>query len=166
MAARIAEDLAALYPQHAETFRANAAEFKTKLDTLDAHLREKLAGLEGKPFMVFHDAYQYFEKRYGLQGAGAIAIDPHEPSSIGHIQSVKAHMAEENIECVFTEPQFSDRLVKTVAEGLEVRTGMLDPLGAYLDEDKNAYISLLENMGETFAACLANTERETKDTRP
>jgi zinc transport system substrate-binding protein len=117
-----------------------------------------LAPLKGRRFIVFHDAYQYLEKRYQLAAAGSILVSADRPPSAQRLNDIRTKIRRGNVACVFAEPQHPDDLVKTVVEGTTVRTGKLDPDGgADVPEGKEAYFTMMRNLGQALAGCLGAT---------
>lgn len=155
MADRIGEVLAAKEPANADLFRNNAAALKSKLDALDSELAGKLASVAGKPYIVFHDALQYFERRYKLNAVGAISVNPEIPPSAKRLMTLRKRVASLGATCVFAEPQFDARLVNNLIEGTQARTGTLDPEGSKLDAGPEHYFTLLRGLARDIQACLA-----------
>ena len=155
MVDRIAETLTARAPAQAAAFRANAARLKSELDALSAVLVHELAPIAGRPYIVFHDALQYFELRYGLKPAGSIAASPEVPPSAGRLTALRARIGQGGAACVFAEPQFDTRLVNAVVEGTPARVGTIDPEGSRIDPGPDHYFVLLRNLAKDLKACLA-----------
>jgi zinc transport system substrate-binding protein len=154
MAARIAQVLSAKDPGNAKVYRANAVALGAKLDALDAELKGELAPVAGKPFVVFHDALQYFERRYGLRAVGSIAISPEVPPSAKRLSTLRKRVASLGAVCVFAEPQFDTRLADNVVEGTKARIGTIDPEGSKIDAGPDLYFALLRNLARDLKACL------------
>ncbi len=134
---------------------ANATATLARIDALDAELKAATAPLAGKPFIVFHDAYQYFERRYGLQAAGSITLNPEVKPSARRLSAVRAKVKELGATCVFAEPQFSPKIVASVIEGSTARAGELDPEGASLTNGPGLYEDLMRNLARSLGDCLA-----------
>ncbi|MCM8738440.1 zinc ABC transporter substrate-binding protein [Azospirillum sp. A1-3] len=149
-----ADALAAKDPADAETFRTNADRTLQALDALDAELKATLTPLKDKPFVVFHDAYQYFEARYDLSAVGSITVSPDRRPSAKRLSAIRAKIAGLNAACVFSEPQFEPTLVRTVVEGTKAKTGVLDPEGADLPEGEALYPTLMRNLAASLRGCL------------
>ena len=147
--------LSALDPANAQRYQSNAAALEQRLEALDAGLRQRLGALRGKPFVVFHDAYQYFERRYGLAAIGSITVTPEHLPGARRIQSSHGKVARLGARCVFSEPQFEPRLVQTVIEGTQARTAVLDPEGAALRAGPELYFTLMDGLADALATCLA-----------
>lgn len=154
MADHLASVFAELRPDEAERFKANAESFKGRLQKLEADLKETLAPVKDKPFIVFHDAYQYFEDQYGLQAAGSITLSPAQQVGASRIKEIREKIQEASATCVFSEPQFEPKLVETVTEGTDASSGVLDPLGAELEAGPDQYFQLMTNLGESLTKCL------------
>lgn len=152
---RIAQVLAAQDPPKAALFNANAAALKTKLDDLAAELARDLAPVADKPYIVFHDALQYFERRFKLRVAGAISMSPEVAPSAKRLTTLRAKVTSLGAVCVFAEPQFDTRLVNNLVEGTRARTGTIDPEGSKIDAGPDLYFTLLRTLANDLKACLA-----------
>ena len=150
----VAEALIFLDPARSATWRANAAATRKRIADLHASLEARLAPVRGRAFVVFHDAYQYFERAYGLDGKGAVSVDPARAPSAKRLVELRAALAEHKIRCVFTEPQFEPDLVRTVVEGSDVRTAVLDPVGADTVPGPDAWIEIMRGLGDAMTGCL------------
>src|SRR5690606_27560498 len=105
-----------------------------RLDALEAELRHKLAPLAGKPFLVFHDAYQYFEHRFGLDVAGTVTVSPEIMPGAARIDQLRSRVKELDAACVFAEPNFEPAIIGAIIEDTGARAGTLDPEGSALIE--------------------------------
>ena len=143
-------------PGRAETFRANTDSMRVRIDRLESSLRERLAPVRQRAFIVFHDAYGYFEHAFGLNGKGAVAVDPARPPGAKRIAELRGALAEHDVRCVFTEPQFEPDLVRTVIEGTEVRTEALDPLGVDVEPGPDAWFAIMRGLGDAVVECLGD----------
>ncbi|MBX3576306.1 MAG: zinc ABC transporter substrate-binding protein [Rhizobiaceae bacterium] len=152
----IAATLAERDPANAARYAANASAYADRLDRLTAELDGLLAPARGKPFIVFHDAYQYFETRFGLTAAGSITVNPEVAPGAQRIAEMQAKVRDLGVSCVFSEPQFEPKLVRTVIEGSNARTGVLDPLGSTLSDGPDLYPTLLRDLAGSLAACLSH----------
>jgi zinc transport system substrate-binding protein len=137
-----------------DRYAANAAKVTARLDALDAELRATLAPVKDRPFVVFHDAYQYVELRYGLTGAGAITVSPERRPGAKRLGDLRKKIATLKAVCVFSEPQFEPALVRTVTEGTTAKTGTLDPLGADLKPGPDAYFDMMRRLAKSLSDCL------------
>lgn len=154
MADRIAQALSAKEPAKAAVYRANADALKAKLDALSAELARDLAPIAGKPFVVFHDALQYFERRYGLKAVGSIAVSPELAPSAKRLSTLRKRVASLGAVCVFAEPQFDTRLSDNLVEGTRARSGTIDPEGSRIEPGPDLYFTLLRNLAKDLQACL------------
>ncbi|MEW6312373.1 MAG: zinc ABC transporter substrate-binding protein, partial [Pseudomonadota bacterium] len=146
--------LGAADPANAERYAANAEKAIRRLAVLDTELKAKLAPVRDKPFIVFHDAYQYFEHSYGLRAVGSILVSPEAMAGAKRVHEMRAKISTLGATCVFSEPQFEPRLVQTLIEGTQARTGTLDPLGAKLPSGLEGYEQLLRHLADNLAGCL------------
>jgi len=154
LAAGVAETLMAADPAGAALYRGNLEGLKVRLDALDARIAERLAPLRGVPFIVFHDAYAYYEGRYGLTVWGGVTLTPNQPPGAKRLAELRAEIQAAGVACVFAEPQFRPALVDTLIAGTATRSAMLDPLGVGLTPGPEAYFELLENLTDSMVACL------------
>jgi zinc transport system substrate-binding protein len=154
MVAAIAAALSAADPEHAAAYAANATKVRADLARLDGEVAATLGSVRDRPFVVFHDAYQYFEDRYGLNAVGAITVDPQRAPGAGRLRDIRAELEELDAACVFAEPQFQPALVETVVEGTGANTGVLDPLGAELEAGPDQYAELLLALSRSLVDCL------------
>lgn len=150
----IAKTLGDLDPANAATYQTNADRQVAALKALETELKATLTPVAGKPFIVFHDAYQYFEERFGLAAAGSITVSPDKAPGAQRLTDIRTKIRETGALCVFAEPQFEPRVISVVTEGTQARTGTLDPLGAELAAGPDLYAALLRNMAASFTACL------------
>lgn len=151
----VADRLAELDPPHAAAYHANAEATVTRLEQLDGQLKATLAPVKDKPFVVFHDAYQYVEKRYGLSAAGAITVDPERPPSARRLAELRDRLKQAGAACVFREPQFPAPIVQTLADAAGARVGVLDPQGADIPTGPDQYFTLMTRLAGSLASCLA-----------
>jgi zinc transport system substrate-binding protein len=148
--------LGAARPEDAAVFQANAAKLKERLSALDGELKAQLAGLGDARFIVFHDAYQYFEARYGLLATGSITVSPERQPGAARLRDIREKIAAAKSACVFTEPQFEPKLALRLVEGTAARTGTLDGLGAGLSEGPDLYFTMMRNLAKSLKDCLAS----------
>lgn len=150
----IADTLAAADPANATLYRANAAAGQAEIDSVITRMTAAVAPVRETPFIVFHDAYQYFEYRFDLAATAAISLADANAPGPARLAQIRDLIADQNIACVFSEPQFSDALIATVAGSNTVKTAILDPMGASLDPGPQFYIDLLETMAAAMIPCL------------
>ncbi|WP_417596783.1 zinc ABC transporter substrate-binding protein [Oceanospirillum sp.] len=150
----IAQNLSEVDPEHAALYQRNAAELVTSLDQLIVSMNKRAEQLKGIRFIVFHDAYQYLERRFGLMAAGAISLSDASDPSPARIREIQNRVAEWGVRCAFTEPQYNPRMVSTVFEGSTVETiGVMDPLGADINDPTEHYFKLLTRLMTALEQC-------------
>jgi zinc transport system substrate-binding protein len=154
MVTQIAATLSAADPANASAYQANAATEILALDALETELMTALSPVKDKPFIVFHDAYQYFEARFGLSLAGSVTVTPDTMPGAARIDELKAKVAELGATCVFAEPNFEPTIISAITEGSGAKTGVLDPEGGALTEGVELYPELLHGLAESLVGCL------------
>jgi zinc transport system substrate-binding protein len=152
--AAIAGRLSAIDPERAALYQENAMRQRQALEALDAELRALLAGLGDKPYIVLHDAYGYFERRYGLRSIGAVAVVPERPTGAKSLSLLHRRMQEEGVRCAFGEPGSSLKALETLTLGTSVRLGTLDPEGAGLPAGRALYETMMRGNARALADCL------------
>jgi zinc transport system substrate-binding protein len=156
MANEIMEALKKVDPENAKKYETNTKKVVANLNRLVAEVSAKMTTLKGKGFVVFHDAYQYFEERFSLKAVGSITVSPEVVPGVKRIKELKTKIKELNAICVFSEPQFKPKLVSTVVEGTKAKTGVLDPLGAAIQNGPKLYFILIRDMANSLNKCLSN----------
>ncbi len=156
MTSVVAAELSKIDSEHARIYQANAAAYIASLDQLAADISAETKPIQDRPFIVFHDAYQYFEKRFGLTAVGSISDASAASPSAKRLKEIKDKLAQTNAICVFREPQFDAKYVTVVLEGSKARQGVLDPIGSELTPGPNAYAELLNNLAKSAIGCLAD----------
>lgn len=151
---QIAVELSATYPGNSKKYQENANKLLSRLDELDTHIKAELEGVKGKNFIVFHDAYQYFEKHYGLSAGGSITLEPNELPSPKRIAQLREKLQKSNAVCVFREPFFSDKLIGTITSGLNVKTSTLDPEATGIEAGGDLYFKMMEEIAKSIKTCL------------
>ena len=146
--------LSAHDPANAERYAANGAALLDRIAALDERLRRKLAPMTPVPFVVFHDAYQYLEHRYGLAAIGSITVSPEHLPGARRLQEIHGKIATLGARCVFSEPPFAPRLVDTLIAGTKARAGALDPEAVTLSPGPDLYFQLMDGMADSLARCL------------
>ncbi|KEA06525.1 zinc ABC transporter substrate-binding protein [Rhizobium rhizogenes] len=155
MTAEITTTLVAADPANALTYEANQKALDDRLDALDAEIASTLAPVKSKPFIVFHDAYQYFERRYGVRVAGSITVSPESIPGAQRISEIHGKVAELGATCVFAEPQFEPKLVNVILEGTSAKSGVLDPEAATLPQGPDLYFDLMRGIANSLKTCLS-----------
>ena len=146
--------LSLYFPENSKIYNENTTKFIDKIRNLKMELIKELSPIKNKPYIVFHDAYQYFEKTFELNEVGSVALEGDIASSPKQISFIKDKIIKSKASCVFQEPQFDSKLVKIVVEGTNAKTGTLDPLGVNITGNKDFYLQLLTNMAKSLKECL------------
>jgi zinc transport system substrate-binding protein len=146
--------LSLYFPENSKIYNDNTTKFIDKIRNLKMELVKELSPIKNKPYIVFHDAYQYFEKTFELNAVGSVALEGDIASSPKQISIIKDKIVKSKASCVFQEPQFDSKLVKIVVEGTDAKIGTLDPLGVNISENKDFYLQLLTNMTKSLKECL------------
>jgi zinc transport system substrate-binding protein len=154
MVTHIVDALSQLRPENAAIYRANAQAFRARITALDKEIAEKMVSIKDKPFIVFHDSYQYFEQHYGLRAIGSITLEPNESPSPKSLRDIRQKLNETHAHCVFREPYFSDKLVKTVMEGSDAVEATLDPEATGIAEGAELYFTLMSQLADGMVGCL------------
>ena len=152
-AARVLEDADAANGRH---YAANAKRLLARLDGLDAELARLMAPVKDIPYVVFHDAYGHFERRYGLAAAAALTVNPARPPGARHLGEVRRTMVAVGVRCAFGEPQFRPALIDTLIEDTAVKVGVLDALGAAVPPGPDAYFRIMRDLARALAGCLSD----------
>jgi zinc transport system substrate-binding protein len=155
MAAEIERTLLAADPANAATYQENAKNLMMRLDALDTEIAETIKPVKDRPFVVFHDAYQYFEHRYNVVTAGSITVSPETMPGAERIKQIHAKVRELGATCVFAEPQFEPKLVRVVTEGTEAKSATLDPEAATLTPGPDLYFDLMRGIAASLRNCLS-----------
>ena len=152
----IEEHLAEIDPSNAAKYEVNAKAVMKKLDALTKEIEADLKPIRERGYVVFHDAYQYFEKRFGVSAVGSITVSPEVLPGAERVSELRDKVKSLNASCVFSEPQFEPKLVKTITENTDAGTGVLDPLGANIKDGPELYFTLIRNMAKSLKDCLMN----------
>ena len=127
-----------------------------QIDALDRTLADRLKAVRDRPYVVFHDGYQYFERRYGTNAVGAITINPTQRPGAQRLEEIHARLEQLDAACVFAEPQFEPALVDTVIEDTSARKGELDPLGSAFEAGPEQYFQLMNGLADALVTCLGS----------
>ncbi len=155
MALAIARTLSEIDPANATKYEANADALVVRLDELTAQIAAELAPVRDRPFIVFHDAYRYFEDRFGLKAVGSAVVSTGRSPGVRRVRELRKKVRELGVVCVFAEPRFDPRFVRLITEGTQARGGTVDPAGMTVKAGPGMYFSLLRNMAASFKECLA-----------
>jgi zinc transport system substrate-binding protein len=155
LVAAVAERLTALDPAHAGAYAANAKAEQDRINALDAEVAAQLKPLADRHYVVFHDATQYFERRYGLEPAGSVTVDPDHPPSARRLAALRDRLKAEKVACVFREPQFAGPTMAALAQDTGARAGVLDPEGTEVAAGPDAWEAIMAGLGQALIGCLS-----------
>jgi zinc transport system substrate-binding protein len=158
MTDEIVRQLSALDPERSKQYLANGARLRRSLLTLDVELAERLAAVHGN-YVVFHDAYQYLEHRYGLQALAAVTTHAERRPGAARLSALRKMLVARNVPCLFSEPEYSPRLVDLLREDLPLRHVVLDPLGATIPAGPTAYFEMMHALAQAFTDCMRQDPR-------
>ena len=147
----IEKQLIKLDPNNSSKYKANSKKAQSELDNLTKNIKRDLKG--NLRFVVFHDAYQYFENRFGIKVLGALTVNPDVLPGAEQLSEIREVIDHEKVNCLFAEPQFNPAIIKSIAKDTKIKTGVLDPLGATLDKGKSMYMDLLKEISNSFKGC-------------
>lgn len=143
-----------LMPQKKDKLDANLKQFEDSLTKVDKNLGKMLQPVQGKGYFVFHDAYGYFEKHFGLSPLGHFTVNPEIQPGAQRLHLIRTQLVEQKAVCVFAEPQFRPAVINAVAQGTTVRMGTLDPLGSGIALGKDSYVNFLSHLTDQYVSCL------------
>ncbi len=147
--------LSAADPEHAARYESNAKALLTRIERESGKIAKTLAPVSSVPYVVFHDAYPYFEQHFGMNAVGSITVSPERKPGAKRLGEIRKKIVDLGAVCVFSEPQFQPALVDTVIEGTAARAGSLDPLGADIAPGPEAYFKIMTGLAEDLRDCLA-----------
>ena len=150
----IAAKLSEVDPNNASTYFSNASSAIKDLDTLSDEINKILDPIRKEKFVVFHDAYQYFENHFNISASGAISLGDASDPSPARLKEIKVRVEKEDIHCVLAEPQYNEGLVKAVIEGTHANNAIIDPLGVSLEIGPNLYDKLIRNLAINLSNCF------------
>jgi zinc transport system substrate-binding protein len=147
----VTKQLVQLDGKNSSAYKSNSKKALTEMDNLIQNIQKDLN--KDLRFVVFHDAYQYFENRFGIQVLGALTVNTDVMPGAEQLSEIREVIEHEKVNCLFSEPQFNPAIIKSIAKDTNVKIGILDPLGAKLDKGKNLYFNLLKDMSSSFKGC-------------
>ncbi|MEM1288764.1 MAG: zinc ABC transporter substrate-binding protein [Pseudomonadota bacterium] len=150
----IAAQLSAVDPDNAGAYFANAAAAREELEALSEEISAILDPVRGTSFVVFHDAYQYFEDDFDFPASGAISLSDASDPSPARIAEIQERVRTEGVDCVLSEPQYNPGLVATVLDGTDASTGVIDPLGSAFEPGPELYTQVIRGIATTLTECL------------
>ena len=148
---KITNQLSKIDKDNASKYKANSKKVIKDLDGLIKEVKNEIN--KDASFVVFHDAYQYFEKRFGLNVIGALTVNPDVMPGAEQLSEIREVIEHEKAKCIFSEPQFNPNIINSIASDTGVKTGVLDPLGANIDKGKNMYFDLIKDMSNSLKDC-------------
>ena len=140
--------------KNASKYKDNLKKAVKEIDKLNKDVKAELSNSTAS--IVFHDAYQYFEERYGVKILGAFTVNTDVMPGAEQLKKIREVIEHDKVACVFSEPQFEPKLVKTITENTDAGTGVLDPLGANIKDGPELYFTLIRNMAKSLKDCLMN----------
>lgn len=155
VAQAITQRLGEMDPEHRPQYEANLARFLKQLDSTDQAIATQLAAVKAESYYVFHDAYAYFEQRYGLNNIGHFTVSPERKPGAKTLISIRRSLTDNQVKCVFSEPQFQPAVIETVVRGSHVHIGVLDPLGSNIPVQSGSYFKFLDQLSNSFYSCLS-----------
>ena len=147
----VTRELSEIDPSNASTYESNSTKAINEIDQLISDTKSKINS--NASYVVFHDAYQYFEKRFGVEVVGALTVNPEVLPGAKQLSEIREVIEHENINCLFSEPQFNPSIADTIAKDTGVKAAVIDPLGAELDPGKDLYFDLIGNIATSFESC-------------
>ena len=138
-------------PKNEKIYRDNLSKGYKEIDKLTKDVSSELSNSVAS--IVFHDAYQYFEKRFSVNILGAFTVNTDVMPGAEQLAEIREVIEHDKVACVFSEPQFNPDIIKAVAKDMNIKTGVVDPLGATLNPGKDLYFSLIKNMSASFKGC-------------
>lgn len=151
----VVRELSRINPANKSVYKRNAQAFIEKIKANKVETKKKLEPIKDSSFIVFHDAYQYYEKEYNLNAAGSISLNPEISPTLQRINEIKLKIKKDAVKCVFREPQFSSKIVQTIINDTNAKEGLLDPLGSDLKPGKDLYLKLINKLTEGLTDCLS-----------
>lgn len=155
IAEQIAERISNLFPEQKEKIAENLTNFKTSLANKQKEIEAQLEPHKSKGYYTFHDAYRHFENTYGLNSLGSFTINPSIAPGAKTLAKIKKNLADNKAKCLFTEPQFTPKVIESLSKGTSANIGQIDPLGAEIELSKDAYPQFLQAIANQFTECLA-----------
>ena len=151
MVLEISHELSELDPSNKSKYEDNASKTIAALDTLIEEVDNSLS--KDISYIVFHDAYQYFETRFGVKSAGALTLNPDVLPGAKQIADIQDLINDKGIKCIFSEPQYNPKIIETLGNDMNTSTGVMDPLGAYIDPGPSMYVELINEIANSIKEC-------------
>ena len=147
----VTRELSEIDPANSSTYKSNSTKAINEIDQLIIDTKSKINS--NASYVVFHDAYQYFEKRFGVEVVGALTVNPEVLPGAKQLSEIREVIEHENINCLFSEPQFNPSIAETIASDTGIKSAIIDPLGAELDPGKDLYFDLIGDIASSFESC-------------
>ena len=147
----IRDELIKIDPEGQRQYSVNAAGATLELDNLINNVEKELS--KDVSYIVFHDAYQYFETRFGVKSAGALTLNPDVLPGAKQIADVQDLISDKGIKCIFSEPQYNPKIIETIGNDMNISTGVMDPLGAFIDAGPTMYVELINGIANSIKEC-------------
>ena len=151
MVLEISHELSEIDPDNAAKYEMNANKTIASLNNLINEINSSIP--KDASYIVFHDAYQYFENRFGVSSAGALTLNPDVLPGAKQIDAIQDLIQNQNIKCIFSEPQYNPKIIETLAADMKISTGIMDPLGAFIDQGPEMYQSLILDIANSLKDC-------------
>ncbi|RFO11672.1 zinc ABC transporter substrate-binding protein ZnuA [Haemophilus influenzae] len=155
VAQKVADKLTAQFPDKKALIAQNLSDFNRTLAEQSEKITAQLANVKDKGFYVFHDAYGYFNDAYGLKQTGYFTINPLVAPGAKTLAHIKEEIDEHKVNCLFAEPQFTPKVIESLAKNTKVNVGQLDPIGDKVTLGKNSYATFLQSTADSYIECLA-----------
>ena len=147
----IRDELIKIDPEGQRQYSVNAAGATLELDNLINNVEKELS--KDISYIVFHDAYQYFETRFGVKSAGALTLNPDVLPGAKQIADIQDLISDKGIKCIFSEPQYNPKIIETLGNDMNISTGVMDPLGAFIDAGPTMYVELINGIANSIKDC-------------
>ena len=147
----IRDELIKIDPEGQRQYSVNAAGATLELDNLINNVEKELS--KDISYIVFHDAYQYFETRFGVKSAGALTLNPDVLPGAKQIADIQDLISDKGIKCIFSEPQYNPKIIETLGNDMNISTGVMDPLGAFIDAGPTMYVELINGIANSIKEC-------------
>ena len=147
----IRDELIKIDPEGQRQYSVNTAGATLELDNLINNVEKELS--KDISYIVFHDAYQYFETRFGVKSAGALTLNPDVLPGAKQIADIQDLISDKGIKCIFSEPQYNPKIIETLGNDMNISTGVMDPLGAFIDPGPTMYVELINGIANSIKDC-------------
>ena len=148
---KVTNQFSKLDKDNSSTYKSNSKKVLKEIDNLIKQVKSDIS--KDAKVVVFHDAYQYFEKRFDVNVLGAFTVNTDVMPGAEQLAEIREIIEHDKVSCVFSEPQFNPDIINAVAKDMNIATGVIDPLGATLDPGKDLYFDLIGNMSNSFKGC-------------